>query len=195
MNAFQKLAPSLLILSLAAQAEIEGEVHVRYETEVRYCPDKSLTLPIAISVADTKGNPIEGASVALMRLGAGGYTEQDVLNPANPKTNDSGIALIAYRSRFLECGPHDLEHDDLQLVGAITVVCAGYETVSIELEERYPRPLEARDLSFTPWLKVVLESSKSKNAEQGVAPQSAPLSESDFEGGAKPQLESKPRPR
>lgn len=195
MNAFQQLVPGLMLLSLGAQAEIEEEIHVRYETEVRYRPDQALTLPIAISVTDAKGNPIEGASVALMRLGAGGYTEMDVLNHANPKTNDSGIALLGYRSRFFECGPHDSGHDHLQLVGAITVVCAGFETVSIELEERYPRPLEARDLSFTPWLKVVLESSKPKNAEQGVAPQSATRSESDSDGGDKPQPESEPRPR
>ena len=188
---------ALLFMQSTASGELDAGTIERVFT-IR-SPDvetADVVVPIVVTVVDSKGSPIEGAAVGLMRLGDGGYTEKDVLIATNPRTTVSGTALIDYPGTATGSSLYDLGAGPVQLIGAITVVHEGFRSRTVELASLYPNPLPAGERPFAPWVRVELKSSSEKpQAEQGVAPQSATRSESDSEGGHKPQSESEARTR
>jgi tetratricopeptide (TPR) repeat protein len=94
---------------------------------------------------------------------------------------------VEYYSRALEIDP---DYDDvISARGQVFVILNRVEDAEKDLER-----LEALDSDHAPPLRKQIAELKT-NSEQGVAPQSATRSESDSEGGDKPQPESEARSR
>lgn len=186
-------------LAPLAFAELEGEFHFfsqslrayeeAEETKIRNSAER---IPVVVTVVDVDGKPVKGAAVALMRLGYGGFTEDDVQGPANPRTDESGIAVIHYPAYTTIHFPINLPEVYFNLIGAITAVHPDLGTGSVELGDRYKEPLKMFDAPMTPWVTIRIGSQpKGTDVAQGVAPDSAIRPESEAEGGDDPSPESK----
>ncbi|WP_338684810.1 Ig-like domain-containing protein [Haloferula helveola] len=182
-------------------AELEGEyppqpLCVYTLADDDYIRAGAPRIPVVVTVLNANGKPIEGAAVALMRLGEGGFTESDVQGPANPRTDGSGTAVLQYPATTTMNYLLDLPEVHLDLIGAITAVHPDLGTASVELGDLYKEPLKLFDTAMTPWVTVRFgPEPKTNNAEQGGAGEPATRSESDSEGGQKPQPEAEGRSR
>lgn len=142
----------LCILSLPSRSEVETTIEAK--GSITMYVNEAKSIPLLICVQDEKKAPIKNAIVALKRIQAGGWTEKEIRDSAESKTNSEGLIALSY---LLKQGLQCKSDDDKQiLIGALTVIAEGYPIQVFELD-KLRKADEFKSISgYAPYLEVTL---------------------------------------
>jgi hypothetical protein len=147
---------------------------VEFTLQCSFGDTSKVEIPVLISLRDKDGTPVEGAVVALKRLGPDGWTEEAIVRDADKRTDKNGMLLLMYpgTSTRTSAGEHSVD-----IYGAVTVVAKGHRTVTIELREYFKDGRHVLSEATIPHLKLELtdqpegpRKQEVKEAQQALPP-------------------------
>lgn len=156
---------ALLLCGTCSRAEVELTFQCSFG-------DTSTVFPVLISLRDKDGSPIEGAVVALKRIGPDGWTEEAIVREADKRTDKNGMILLMYPSKSTRTS---LGEQSVDIYGAVTVVAKGHRTVSIELRQHFKDGVHVLSEATVPHLKLELtDQPEDQRKQESKAQQAAP---------------------
>lgn len=158
------------LASIACLPSLRGEVEATINGVDGVAFKKKVEFPVLISLRDNQDRPVKGAIVALEELGLNLSSDEEIVREAKARTDENGMIVVMHPAFAPETTPKSFT---IKIHSVVTIVCDGYPTETIKLQDYFKEGLYSHSESTVPHLKLILSPQKAgrlvpaKNAQQG----------------------------